>query len=34
MARHLDAVAMTSDTEWPNLDLDVRVVLFRKGKRQ
>ena len=34
MAPHLDAVAMTSDTEWPNLDLDVRVVLFRKGKRQ
>ena len=33
MARHLDAVAMTSDTEWANLKLDVRVVLFRKGKR-
>jgi PIN domain nuclease of toxin-antitoxin system len=33
-ARHLDAIAMTSDAEWANLDLDVRVVLFRKGKRQ
>jgi ribonuclease VapC len=33
-ARHLDAIAMTSDTEWSSLDLDVRVVLFRKGKRQ
>lgn len=33
MARHLDAVAMTSDTEWANLGLDVRVVLFREGKR-
>jgi ribonuclease VapC len=33
-ARHLDAVAMTSDTEWANLDLDVRVVLFRKGRRK
>jgi PIN domain nuclease of toxin-antitoxin system len=32
-ARHLDAVAMTSDTEWTKLDLDVRVVLFRQGKR-
>lgn len=34
MARHLSAIAMTSDTEWAKLGLDVRVVLFRKGKRQ
>ena len=34
MARHLDAVAMTSDPEWEKLNPDVRVVLFRKGKRQ
>jgi PIN domain nuclease of toxin-antitoxin system len=34
MARHLDAVAMTSDAEWANLGLDIRVVLFRKGKRE
>jgi ribonuclease VapC len=32
-ARHLDAIAMTSDTEWAKLDLDVRVVLFRQGTR-
>jgi ribonuclease VapC len=34
LARHLDAVAMTSDTAWRNLNLDVRVVLFRKGRRK
>jgi PIN domain nuclease of toxin-antitoxin system len=34
LARHLDAVAMTSDTAWPNLNLDVRIVLFRKGRRK
>ncbi len=33
MARHLSAVAMTSDTEWAKLGVDIRVVLFRKGKR-
>jgi ribonuclease VapC len=33
LARHLDAVAMTSDTEWATLDLTVRVELFRHGKR-
>ena len=32
LARHLDAVAMTSDTAWANLNLKVRVVLFRKGR--
>lgn len=33
LARHLGAAAMTSDTEWAKLGLDVRVVLFRQGKR-
>lgn len=33
-ARHWHAVAMTSDTEWAKLDLDVRVFLFRQGKRR
>jgi PIN domain nuclease of toxin-antitoxin system len=32
-ARHWGAVAMTSDTVWAELNLDVRVVLFRQGKR-
>lgn len=34
IARHHGAIAMTSDTEWESLKLDVRVELFRKGKRQ
>lgn len=34
IARHLDAAAMTGDTGWANLGLDIRVVLFRKGKRE
>jgi PIN domain nuclease of toxin-antitoxin system len=33
MARHLDAAAMTSDTEWAKLGVNVRVVLFRMGTR-
>ncbi|MBZ5626475.1 MAG: type II toxin-antitoxin system VapC family toxin [Acidobacteriia bacterium] len=34
MARHLDAIAMTGDAGWANLDLNVRVALFREGKRK
>jgi ribonuclease VapC len=34
LARHLNAIAMTSDTAWASLNLDVRVVLFRKGRRK
>ncbi len=34
MARHLGAAAMTSDTEWEKLGLNIRVVLFRKGQRK
>ena len=34
LARHLDAAAITSDTEWAHLDLDVQVVLIRKGTLQ
>ena len=33
MARHLDAAAMTSDTEWAKLGVNVSVVLFRQGTR-
>ena len=34
LARHFGAIAMTSDSEWPKLGLNVRVVLFREGKRE
>jgi PIN domain nuclease of toxin-antitoxin system len=32
LARHLRLAAITSDSAWKNLDIGVRVVLFRESR--
>jgi PIN domain nuclease of toxin-antitoxin system len=34
LARHLRLAAITSDAAWKNLDVGVRVILFRESKRR